>query len=156
MTSNIGGQKLINHTEKDLTVKTDQAERKKIIMQELRNHFRPEFPNRVDDTVIFHTLKKEHMKGIIKIQIERLKKRLDERNISLKLAPKTIDFLIESGFDSVYGARPLKRAIQKELDQELKINFHQGQVFTKVNLDDSKVMLQGSAEYRKQDVLLNL
>ena len=128
MTSNIGGQKLINHTEKDLTVKTDQAERKKIIMQELRNHFRPEFLNRVDDTVIFHTLKKEHMKGIIKIQIERLKKRLDERNISLKLAPKTIDFLIESGFDSVYGARPLKRAIQKELETAIARAVLSGQI----------------------------
>ena len=88
-------------------------------MQQLRQHFRPEFLNRVDDTVVFHPLYKEHMKGIIKIQLERLEKRLDERNISLKLATKTIDFLTESGFDPVYGARPLKRAIQKELETAL-------------------------------------
>ena len=87
-----------------------------MIMQELRQHFRPEFLNRVEDTVVFHPLKKEHMKGIIKIQLERLKKRLEERNISLKLSAKTIEFLIESGFDSVYGARTLKRAIKKELE----------------------------------------
>ena len=90
-----------------------------MIIQELRQHFRPEFLNRVDDTVVFHSLQKEHMKGIIKIQLERLKKRLDERNISLKLAAKTIEFLTESGFDPVYGARPLKRTIQKELETAL-------------------------------------
>ena len=88
-------------------------------MQELRKHFRPEFLNRVDDTVVFHPLHKEHMKGIVKIQLERLKKRLDERHISLKLAANIIDFLTESGFDPVYGARPLKRAIQKELETPL-------------------------------------
>ena len=115
MTSNIGSQKLINQSEKEQPA-TVQVEQKKMIMQELRQHFRPEFLNRVDDTVVFHPLHKEHMKGIIKIQLERLKKRLDERHISLKLEAKTIDFLTESGFDPVYGARPLKRAIQKELE----------------------------------------
>ena len=119
MTSNIGSQKLINHSEKEVSGKTIQAEQKKLVMNELRKHFRPEFLNRIDDTVVFHPLYKEHMKGIIKIQLERLKKRLDERHISLKLASKTIDFLTESGFDPVYGARPLKRAIQKELETAL-------------------------------------
>ena len=89
MTSNIGSQKLINQSEKEVPGKTIQAEQKKLIMQELRQHFRPEFLNRVDDTVVFHPLHKEHMKGIVKIQLERLKKRLDERHISLKLAANT-------------------------------------------------------------------
>ncbi len=119
MTSNIGSQKLVNQSEKEQPAKTVQVEQKKMIMQELRQHFRPEFLNRVDDTVVFHPLHKEHMKGIVKIQLERLKKRLDERQISLKLSAKTIDFLTESGFDPVYGARPLKRAIQKELETAL-------------------------------------
>ena len=119
MTSNIGSQKLINNSEKEVPGKNVQAEHKKLIMTELMQHFRPEFLNRVDDTVVFHPLQKEHMKGIIKIQLQRLKKRLDERNISLKLAAKTIDFLTESGFDPVYGARPLKRSIQKELETAL-------------------------------------
>ncbi|GIT07025.1 MAG: hypothetical protein CM1200mP30_06550 [Pseudomonadota bacterium] len=69
MTSNIGSQKLINHSEKEFSGKTVRAEQKKLIMQELRQHFRPEFLNRVDDTVVFHSLQKEHMKGIIKIQL---------------------------------------------------------------------------------------
>ncbi len=119
MTSNIGSQNLINQSEKIQPGKNVQAEHKKIIIHELRQHFRPEFLNRVDDTVVFHSLQKEHMKGIIKIQLERLKKRLDERHISLKLSDKTIEFLTESGFDPVYGARPLKRTIQKELETAL-------------------------------------
>ena len=119
MTSNIGSQMLINQSEKEQAAKTVQDEQKIMIMKELRQHFRPEFLNRVDDTVVFHPLHKEHMKGIIKIQLERLKKRLDVRHISLKMEAKTIDFLTESGFDPVYGARPLKRAIQKELETAL-------------------------------------
>ena len=144
MTSNIGSQKLINHSEKEVSGKTVQAEQKKLIMQELRQHFRPEFLNRVDDTVVFHPLQKEHMKGIIKIQLERLKKRLDERNISLKLAAKTIDFLTESGFDPVYGARPLKRAIQKELETALARAVLSGEIkdgqHITANLVDGKIV----------------
>ena len=113
-------------------------------MQELRQHFRPEFLNRGDDTVVFHPLQKEHMKGIIKIQLERLKKRLDERNISLKLAAKTIDFLTESGFDPVYGARPLKRAIQKELETALARAVLSGEIkdgqHVTANLVDGKIV----------------
>ena len=128
MTSNIGSQNLINQSEKVQPVKTVQAEHKKIIIHELRQHFRPEFLNRVDDTVVFHSLRKEHMKGIIKIQLERLKKRLDERHISLKLSAKTIEFLTESGFDPVYGARPLKRTIQKELETALARALLSGEI----------------------------
>ena len=94
MTSNIGSQMLINQSEKEQAAKTVQDEQKIMILKELRQHFRPEFLNRVDDTVVFHPLQKEHMKGIIKIQLERLKKRLDERNISLQMAEKTIDICI--------------------------------------------------------------
>ena len=144
MTSNIGSQKLINHSEKELSGKTFQAEQKKLIMQELRQLFRPEFLNRVDDTVVFHPLHKEHMKGIIEIQLERLKKRLDERNISLKLAAKTIDFLTESGFDPVYGARPLKRSIQKELETALARSVLSGEIkngqHVTANLVDGKIV----------------
>ena len=128
MTSNIGSQNLINQSEKIQPAKTVQAEHKKIIIHELRQHFRPEFLNRVDDTVVFHSLQKEHMKGIIKIQLERLKKRLDERHISLKLSDKTIEFLTESGFDPVYGARPLKRTIQKELETALARALLSGEI----------------------------
>ena len=119
MTSNIGSQNLINQKSAGISASSVQEEQKKMVMQELRQHFRPEFLNRVDDSVVFHPLLQEHMSGIIKIQLERLKKRLHERNISLCLTEKAIEFLAEVGYDPVYGARPLKRAIQKELETEL-------------------------------------
>jgi len=97
-------------------------------LQELRQHFRPEFLNRVDDTVVFHPLLHEHMNNIIKIQLERLKKRLLDRKISLQLTEKTVEFLAEVGFDPVYGARPLKRAIQKELETALARAILSGEI----------------------------
>ena len=84
------------------------------------------------------------MKGIIKIQLERLKKRLDERNIFLKLEAKAIDFLTESGFDTVYGARPLKRSIQKELETALARAVLSGEIkdgqHVTANLVDGKIV----------------
>ena len=103
-------------------------------MEELRMHFRPEFINRVDDIVVFHSLNKEHMKDVIKIQLERLKKRLNERKISLKISAKAIEFLTEYGFDPVYGARPLKRAIQKKLESPLARAILSGEVKERQNI----------------------
>jgi ATP-dependent Clp protease ATP-binding subunit ClpB len=146
MTSNIGSQKLINQNEDGIPGSSLLAEQKKMVLQELRQHFRPEFLNRVDDTVVFHPLLQEHMNGIIKIQLERLKKRLQERNISLQLEDKTIDYLAEVGYDPVYGARPLKRAIQKELETALARailsgEIHEGQEVT-ANVSKAKIFFE--------------
>jgi ATP-dependent Clp protease ATP-binding subunit ClpB len=146
MTSNIGSQKLINQNEDGISGSSLLAEQKKMVLQELRQHFRPEFLNRVDDTVVFHPLLQEHMNGIIKIQLERLKKRLQERNISLQLEDKTIDYLAEVGYDPVYGARPLKRAIQKELETALAKailsgEIHEGQEVT-ANVSKAKIFFE--------------
>ncbi len=146
MTSNIGSQKLINQNEDGISGSSLLAEQKKMVLQELRQHFRPEFLNRVDDTVVFHPLLQEHMNGIIKIQLERLKKRLQERNISLQLEDKTIDYLAEVGYDPVYGARPLKRAIQKELETVLARailsgEIHDGQEVT-ANVSKAKIFFE--------------
>ena len=146
MTSNIGSQKLINQNEDGISGSSLLAEQKKMVLQELRQHFRPEFLNRVDDTVVFHPLLQEHMNGIIKIQLERLKKRLQERNISLQLEDKTIDYLAEVGYDPVYGARPLKRAIQKELETALARailsgEIHEGQEVT-ANVSKAKIFFE--------------
>ena len=153
MTSNIGSQNLINQKSAGISASSVQEEQKKMVMQELLQHFRPEFLNRVDDSVVFHPLLQEHMSGIIKIQLERLKKRLHERNISLCLTEKAIEFLAEVGYDPVYGARPLKRAIQKELEtelgrailsgeiqegQEVTANFSGGKIFFEKITADSK------------------
>jgi len=128
MTSNIGSQNLIDQMGARISDSSDQADQKKLVLQELRQHFRPEFLNRVDDTVVFHPLLQEHMSSIIKIQLERLKKRLQEKNISLRLTDKAVDFLAEVGYDPVYGARPLKRAIQKKLETELARAILSGEI----------------------------
>ncbi len=138
MTSNIGSQKLINQNEDGISGSSLLAEQKKMVLQELRQHFRPEF--------LFHPLLQEHMNGIIKIQLERLKKRLQERNISLQLEDKTIDYLAEVGYDPVYGARPLKRAIQKELETALAKailsgEIHEGQEVT-ANVSKAKIFFE--------------
>jgi len=85
-------------------------------MDELRQHFRPEFLNRVDEAVVFHPLGSEHLIKIVEIQLERLRSRLAERRITLALTPAALKHLGERGYDPVYGARPLKRLIQQELE----------------------------------------
>jgi ATP-dependent Clp protease ATP-binding subunit ClpB len=82
-------------------------------------HFRPEFINRLDDIVVFHPLDKAQIRQIAKIQLRGLEKRLGERGIRLELAEKALDFLGNIGFDPVYGARPLKRAIQAQIENPL-------------------------------------
>jgi ATP-dependent Clp protease ATP-binding subunit ClpB len=108
MTSNIGSQAIIDP---DLTAK----EREQAIQEALRQHFRPEFLNRVDETVIFNRLSQDQLHGIVGVQLEQVKKRLLEKRISLEFADSALDYLGTKGFDPVFGARPLKRVIQGEV-----------------------------------------
>ncbi|MGB3511644.1 MAG: ATP-dependent chaperone ClpB [Microcoleaceae cyanobacterium] len=112
MTSNIGSQFILDVTD-------DHEQVQSRVMEALRGEFRPEFLNRIDETIIFHGLQKEQLREIVQLQIVRLEKRLAERKMSLKLADVAVDFLAEVGYDPVYGARPLKRAIQRELETQL-------------------------------------
>jgi ATP-dependent Clp protease ATP-binding subunit ClpB len=89
------------------------------VMEIVGQHFRPEFINRIDDVVVFHPLEPEHIRKIVDIQLEYLKQRLHEREIALALDPAARDRLAQAGFDPVYGARPLKRAIQQQLENPL-------------------------------------
>jgi len=89
------------------------------VLDALRREFRPEFLNRVDEIVVFHNLSRDHLKRITEIQLRRLQGRLDERRISLKLADSARDYLAVTGYDPNYGARPLKRLIQKEIETAL-------------------------------------
>jgi ATP-dependent Clp protease ATP-binding subunit ClpB len=89
------------------------------VMEIVAQHFRPEFINRIDDVVVFHPLETEHIRKIVDIQLEYLHKRLAERDIGLVLEPAARDRLAQAGFDPVYGARPLKRAIQQQLENPL-------------------------------------
>ena len=131
MTSNLGG-KLIEEAglealakeAEDSSVWQDQYEKvQEAIRQELRNHFRPEFINRIDDIVIFRNLTREQIKDIVDIQLVDLKKRLSEKNISLVLSDTAKEVLAEKGYDPVFGARPLKRAVQKYLQDPLSFKI---------------------------------
>jgi ATP-dependent Clp protease ATP-binding subunit ClpB len=112
MTSNIGSQYILDLAGDD----SKYDEMKSRVLEALGHNFRPEFLNRIDDTIIFHSLQKDQLRSIVKIQITRLEKRLADRKLSLKLAESALDFLANVGYDPVYGARPLKRTIQKELE----------------------------------------
>ncbi|HCF27284.1 MAG TPA: ATP-dependent chaperone ClpB, partial [Cyanobacteria bacterium UBA11049] len=89
------------------------------VMEAMRNNFRPEFLNRIDEIIIFHPLNKAELRHIVKLQVQRLEQRLGDRKMSLKLSDAALDFLAEVGYDPVFGARPLKRAIQRELETQI-------------------------------------
>lgn len=95
----------------------------------LRSHFRPEFLNRVDDVILFHSLRKEDLRQIVGIQLKRVEKLLSEQKIKLHLSDAALDHLVEAGYDPVYGARPIKRAIQRELENAIATKLLE-QVFT--------------------------
>ncbi|MEH2418740.1 ATP-dependent chaperone ClpB [Nostoc sp.] len=123
MTSNIGSQYILD-------VAGDNAyydEMRRRVMEAMRNSFRPEFLNRVDEIIIFHGLDKKELRQIVLLQVERLRKRLGDRKISLKLSDIALDFLAEVGYDPVYGARPLKRAIQRELETQIAKSILRGE-----------------------------
>jgi ATP-dependent Clp protease ATP-binding subunit ClpB len=114
MTSNLGSEYLVNQPEgQDTDAVRDE------VMGVVRSHFRPEFLNRVDEIILFHRLKRSEMGAIVDIQMARLQKLLDERKIELELEPEARAWLSEKGYDPAYGARPLKRAIQKNVQDPL-------------------------------------
>ena len=113
MTSNLG-----SHLIQEMNG-GDYEAMKLAVMEVVSAHFRPEFINRIDETVVFHALGKEHMQGIANIQLQRLRKRLGERDLGLDISPAALAQLVEVGYDPVFGARPLKRAIQTHLENPL-------------------------------------
>jgi len=114
MTSNLGSQDV-----RELGEGASDEEMRSVVMNAVSYHFRPEFINRIDELVIFHSLKKSQIRGIADIQLERLRSRLAERDMSLTIDDTAFDLLIDAGFDPVYGARPLKRAIQSQVENTL-------------------------------------
>jgi ATP-dependent Clp protease ATP-binding subunit ClpB len=118
----------------------DYAAMKAAVMEIVGTHFRPEFINRIDESVVFHPLGREQIRAISIIQIDLLRKRLQDREIELELSEQALDFLGEAGFDPVYGARPLKRAIQHQLEnplaQEILAGTFQAGDVIKVTVDN--------------------
>jgi len=126
MTSNIGSVYLqdlgMHHNAEEI------AEAHKQVMEALRAHFKPEFLNRVDDIVIFNPLGKEQLVKIVDLRLEDLRKLLAERKISLELTPAAKELVFTEGYDPNYGARPLKRAIQRSVQDPLAMKILDGEV----------------------------
>ena len=125
MTSNIGAPFLMEGITPDGTIRESARD---AVMAELRTHFRPEFLNRVDDIVLFKPLRLEEIKSIVKLLLERLKGRLAERRIEMAITPAALDLIARSGYDPVYGARPLKRFLQREVETRLAREMIGGEV----------------------------
>jgi ATP-dependent Clp protease ATP-binding subunit ClpB len=126
MTSNIGSQMILEY--RGLTDSEGYERMKDTVLNELRIHFRPEFLNRVDEVVVFHSLTEEDIKQILDIQLNRLRARLAERHIEIELTESAATHIARLGYDPVYGARPLKRAIQKELETPLGRQILRGEI----------------------------
>jgi ATP-dependent Clp protease ATP-binding subunit ClpB len=122
MTSNLGSQRI-----QSMTGEANYAAMKAAVLEDVREHFRPEFINRVDDIVVFHPLSPEHIREIVRIQLGYLQARLAEREMTLTVSDPALDKLAEAGFDPVYGARPLKRAIQQRIENPLAQEILRGQ-----------------------------
>lgn len=113
MTSNIGAGYLLDGIDQDGNI---SSEAEKAVMEELRNSFRPEFLNRLDETILFKPLTKQNIGGIIHLIMEDLNRRLADRELSIELTPAAEQFIVDNGYDPIYGARPLKRYIQKYVE----------------------------------------
>jgi ATP-dependent Clp protease ATP-binding subunit ClpB len=121
MTSNIGSHIIQEMWSEDAEKVRDR------VMELVRQHFRPEFLNRVDETILFHGLSIEHLKQIVAIQLGHLKQRLQERKLTLELTEATREHIAREGYDPVFGARPLKRAIQRNIQNPLAFKILQGE-----------------------------
>jgi ATP-dependent Clp protease ATP-binding subunit ClpB len=130
MTSNIGSQHILDYQLKQQQEPQDSEESyekmKEDVLGALRQHFRPEFLNRIDETVVFHALTEEELKHIVDIQLRILNKRLEERKILLTPTDNARVWLAHEGYDPVYGARPLKRLIQRDIENPLALKLLQG------------------------------
>jgi ATP-dependent Clp protease ATP-binding subunit ClpB len=142
LTSNLGSDVLANQPDGQ-----DSAAVREPVMAMVRAHFRPEFLNRIDDILLFHRLSRAHMVPIVDIQLARLRKMLADRKVTLELDKKALNWLAESGYDPVYGARPLKRVIQRALQNPLAVMVLEGNVregeTVHVSADKSGLVING-------------
>jgi ATP-dependent Clp protease ATP-binding subunit ClpB len=149
MTSNLGSEFLVNLAENQ-----DSDDVKDQVMEVVKRHFRPEFLNRVDDIILFHRLMRQHMGAIVDIQLERLQKLLGERKIALSLADEAKARLSELGYDPAYGARPLKRVIQKNVQDPLAEEILSGRVKdgdeVRVDVKDGNFIFNGAVPEAKK------
>ena len=134
MTSNIGSEHII-----ELSA-SDQQEIERRVDEALRAHFKPEFLNRIDETIVFHSLSRDEFHRIVDIQLERLRARLRERRLEIEISSSARDLLAERGYDAHYGARPLKRVMQRMIEDPLAMQILNGEF-----LEGSKIAVEPNA-----------
>jgi ATP-dependent Clp protease ATP-binding subunit ClpB len=139
MTSNIGSHRILEY--RGAFDGHAYEAMKTTVLDELRVSFRPEFLNRVDEIIVFHALSEEHLKQIVEIQLSGLRTRLAERHIEIELTETARTYLVRAGFDPSYGARPLKRAIQREIETPLAKLILKGEV-----RDGQRMLIDRGAE----------
>ncbi|MEH2203478.1 MAG: ATP-dependent chaperone ClpB [Nostoc sp.] len=142
MTSNIGSIYILDVAGDD----SKYEQMRDRVMEAVRESFRPEFLNRIDEIIIFHSLRKDELREIVKLQVQRLEERLRERKLSLKISDQAFDWIVQVGYDPVYGARPLKRGIQRELETPiakaiLRGEFHEGDTIY-VHVEHERLVLK--------------
>jgi ATP-dependent Clp protease ATP-binding subunit ClpC len=158
MTSNLGSDLIKRETTLGFTVKSDDAQTaaasydrmKEKVMDEVKRFFRPEFLNRIDATVVFHQLDETEILAIVDLMMDQVKKELDEKKIGLEMTEEAKKHLAEKGFDPVFGARPLRRLIQNEVedslsDEVLGGNLNDGDVAL-VDLEDDKIVIRNKGK----------
>ena len=126
MTSNIGSQKILQYKGSAIGEIYDRM--KDMVTEELKHHFRPEFLNRVDDIIVFHSLTEKDLARIVDVQLKLLRRRLEERHIDIRLTDAAKEHLVRQGYDPAYGARPLKRVLQKEIETALSRAILKGEI----------------------------
>lgn len=161
MTSNLGSEQ-INKTKRSLgfveedTLENEYKEIKNEVMSAVKKNFKPEFINRLDDVIVFHPLTKHQLKNIINIQLSDLKSRLEEKNLKLSVKESAIDFLLDKGYDPIFGARPLKRAIQRYVEDPLseeilKGKFEEGsRILVTYRKTDEKLVFRKGPKAKKK------
>ena len=151
MTSNVGSNYILDYQVK-AAVEGDSAyeQMKERVLEALREHFRPEFLNRIDETVVFHALTAQQLQSIVTLQIEELNRRLAERKIVLTLTGDAAEWLARRGYDPIYGARPLKRLIQKEIENPLSLKLLGGEFADGDNIlvdaDNDEILFKKNVE----------
>jgi len=132
MTSNLGSEIIQEFVEEGY------EKMKAVVMEIVSQHFRPEFINRIDETVVFHALKQDQIRHIASIQIDLIKKRLKEKEYQLDVSKNALDYVAKMGYDPVYGARPLKRVLQQYLENPLAQSILEGKFLPGVTIKADK------------------
>ncbi len=133
MTSNVGAhtirkQKTLGFAPADDSIDSEYEKMKENILEELKRTFRPEFINRIDEIIVFHSLEDEHLRKIVPLMLENAIKRLEHKDIYIEISDKAKDYMVKEGFDPVYGARPLRRAIQRTVEDNLSEEILAGRI----------------------------